>query len=254
MTMADRFLSDVRALLRLGDEEEVRHAAAALRRSADPALLPLLQVLEEVALQNARQLQEVVHIHEGDRRLMLAELHDRLSAPLARLHLLAEELGRTAPGPDAQRILRHSEAVMDALQRFLGEQRTVEDSGDAAQALRAWIDDFSAEADIRVDCELPQDLGTLSSVRSLFLVRIVQEALTNVLRHARSGDAVVRLERSGGSVRGLVADSGPARSNSRTRRGFGLRGMEERVRFLGGRFEFECRPDGTTVRFEIPGF
>lgn len=252
--MTDRFLSDVQALLRLGDEEEVREAAAALRRSAPTALLPLLERLEEVALQNARQLQEVVHIHEGDRRLMLAELHDRLSAPLARLHLLAEEFSRTTPGPDAQRLLRHSEAVLDALQRFLGEQRTVEDSGDAAQALRAWIDDFSAEADIRVECELPDDLGQLSSVRSLFLVRVVQEALTNVLRHARSGDALVRLEKTDGSVRGLVSDAGPARGNGRVRRGFGLRGMEERVRFLGGRFEFESHPDGTTVRFDIPWF
>lgn len=252
--MTERFLSDVQALLRLADEQEVREVAAALRRSAAPALLPLLETLEEVALQNARQLQEVVHIHESDRRLMLAELHDRLSAPMARLHLLAEELARNTPRRDAHRILRHSEAVMDALQRFLGEQRTVEDSGDAAQALRAWIDDFSAEADLRVDCELPEDLGQLSSVRSLFLVRIVQEALTNVLRHARNGDAVIRLEKTEGSVRGLVSDSGPARGNGRTRRGFGMRGMEERVRFLGGRFEFESHPDGTTVRFDIPGF
>lgn len=252
--MTDRFLADLQALLCLAHEEEIREAAAALRRSAAPGLLPLLQALEEVALQNARQLQEVVHIHEGDRRLMLAELHDRLSAPLARLHLLAEELTRSTPGPDAQRILRHSEAVMDALQRFLGEQRTVEDSGDAAQALRAWIDDFSAEADIRVECELPDDLGQLSSVRSLFLVRVVQEALTNVLRHARTGDAVVRIQMSDGRVRGLVADAGPVRGNGRVRRGFGLRGMEERVRFLGGRFEFESQPDGTTVRFDIPGF
>lgn len=252
--MTERLLSDLQALLRLADEEEVREAAAALRRTAAPALLPLLQSLEEVALQNARRLQEVVHIHEGDRRLMLAELHDRLSAPLTRLHLLAEELTRNDPGPDAHRILRHSEAVMDALQRFLGEQRTVDDSGDAAQALRAWIDDFSAEANIRVACELPEDLGQLSSVRSLFLVRVVQEALTNVLRHARTGDAVVRIERSDGCVRGLVSDAGPARSNGRPRRGFGLRGMEERVRFLNGRFEFESHPDGTMVRFDIPGF
>lgn len=252
--MTDRFLSDVRALLRLGDEEEVQQAAAALRRSAAPELLPLLLALEEVALQNARQLQEVVHIHEEDRRLMLAELHDRLSAPLARLHLLTEELTRTSPGADAHRILRHAEAVMDALQRFLGEQRTVEDSGDAAQALRAWIDDFSAEADLRVACELPEDLGQLSSVRSLFLVRVVQEALTNVLRHARTRDALVRVEKVDGRVRGLVSDAGPAQGNGRTRRGFGLRGMEERIRFLGGRFEFESHPEGTTVRFDIPGF
>lgn len=251
---ADRFLSDVRALVRLGDEEEVRVVAASLRARADRALLPVLDALEEVALQNARQLQEVVHIHEGDRRLMLVELHDRLSGPMARLHLLVEELTRTCAGPDAQRVLRHSEAVMEALQRFLGEQRTVEEGGDAVQALRAWIDDFSAEADIHVECELPDDLGQLSSVRSLFLVRIVQEALTNVLRHARSRDAAVRIRRQDGAVLGVVSDAGPARGNGRTRRGFGLRGMEERVRFLGGRFEFESHPDGTTVRFEIPGF
>jgi len=84
--------------------------------------------------------------------------------------------------------------------------------------------------------------------------RVVQECLTNIVRHADAGNALVRLNLAPGT--GLtvrVSDDGRGCAEAAGRSGFGLLGMRERVKSLGGRFTVESLPgQGTCVIATIP--
>jgi signal transduction histidine kinase len=98
-----------------------------------------------------------------------------------------------------------------------------------------------------VDDRLPPDVETA-------LYRIVQEALTNVVKHARASRVSVVVARKPTSVTAMVDDDGVGGEAASTRDGgLGLVGMRERVALLGGRLTLEMRPDeGTTVLAEVP--
>ncbi|MEV4049318.1 ATP-binding protein, partial [Streptomyces sp. NPDC049744] len=84
----------------------------------------------------------------------------------------------------------------------------------------------------------------LSPGTDLAAFRIVQEALTNVVRHSGSRHARVRLERDGGTLLLRVDDDGPATGADAGGSGNGLAGMRERAAALGGTIEAGPRPDG----------
>src|SRR5262249_5515015 len=103
-------------------------------------------------------------------------------------------------------------------------------------ALERLSETFAEQTGIAVDCEplladerLPEDVETA-------LYRIVQEALTNVVKHAQAGSVSVVLARKPTSVSAVVEDDGAGFDPTRTRdHGLGLVGMRERVELLGGR-------------------
>jgi signal transduction histidine kinase len=91
--------------------------------------------------------------------------------------------------------------------------------------------------------------------------RVLQEALTNVAKHARGRSVSVRLAREKGTIELRVQDDGtgierrkaPGRARPTHRRGFGLEGMRERVALLGGSVRVESEPGaGTTVTARVP--
>lgn len=98
--------------------------------------------------------------------------------------------------------------------------------------------------------ELPADVG-------IQVIRIIQEALTNVRKHASASKAWVRFEQTGGQVRITVEDDGrgfdPARVVGGGRQHFGLQIMRERAESVGGSLELDSRPDqGTQVVVQVP--
>ena len=86
------------------------------------------------------------------------------------------------------------------------------------------------------------------------LYRIVQEALTNIVKHAEATSVSIVVADMGSSVRTVVEDNGKGFDEARVREGaLGLVGMRERVGLLGGRLEVESSPGaGTTVVAEFP--
>jgi signal transduction histidine kinase len=79
------------------------------------------------------------------------------------------------------------------------------------------------------------------------IYRVVQEALTNVAKHANAARVEVAVERSKGSVRVQVRDDGCGFDPARPCTGLGLVGMRERVELAGGELDIESRPEGPTV-------
>jgi signal transduction histidine kinase len=105
---------------------------------------------------------------------------------------------------------------------------------------------------VRVHLDVPEVAGSLPEVVELTAYRVVQEALTNVVRHADARRAWVEVRPADAEVFVEVRDDGPGRGRP-SPAGFGLRGMSERVASLGGEVHHGRHPEGGwVVRARIP--
>lgn len=205
-----------------------------------------------------------------ERLVIAAELHDVLAHGLAvanvqasvAAHLIDQlpsqgdaslgELSRTLHDlSDTSRATLHElRAVLDVLHG--GETEPTEPAPHLGDLHR--LVEMAEAADVRVDVEaegLPDDLPSTVSVAAY---RIVQESLTNVIRHSAATHATVRLDHVGHELRITVVDHGPARPSSPvTSAGFGILGMTGRAQAVGGELSAgPGEPDGFTVRATLP--
>jgi signal transduction histidine kinase len=126
-------------------------------------------------------------------------------------------------------------------------------------ALHSYIKDMRERSGLTVFLEIDSDLARLSQDIEMAVFRIVQEALMNVHRHARTSEAFVRIHLVLASLLVEIEDRGQGiadfTSLDRQRMGVGLRGMRERVRRLSGQFQVRSGKNGTTVTatFPVPG-
>ncbi|MGA5498790.1 sensor histidine kinase [Streptomyces cinereoruber] len=216
----------------------------------------LLRVARERDLEAGRRIAEA--------RLDIArELHDVVGHTLTvvgiQLRVAAEALHDSpeearAALTTAQQV--RGEAVRDlrALVHVLRAPGEVpEDPAAGVPEVAVLVDRMrSAELDIRL--ETAGDLASVPAPVSLAVHRIVQEALTNTVRHAAASRADVTVRCGGGRVEVSVTDDGRASARTPGATGHGMRGMDERVRALGG--DFSAGPhgkgDGWVVRAAIP--
>ena len=199
---------------------------------------------------------------EAERRRIARELHDDAAQRLSSL-LIRLRLARRADDPDRR------EALLDELREQLLESAEMvrqiarglrppelEDVGLAA-AIRSHVRNQFEHADLEVELEL-EDVGdALDSEERLAVYRIVQEALSNVLRHAGADRVGIDLRRDAGRLVLEVEDDGrgfdPEWMRNGGSPGLGLVGMEERAHLIGAELEVRSEPArGTTVRIAIP--
>jgi signal transduction histidine kinase len=154
---------------------------------------------------------------------------------------------------------------IDGLRHLITELRpaALDDLGLAA-ALQALARRAQAidGLDVQIEIQLDQDDGRrLDAELESTIYRIVQEALTNVSRHAEATNAVVRIGEREGKVIAAVTDDGKGMPGAERlgprgdglEGGFGMGGMRERAELVGGELEFEPAPEkGTTVRLVVP--
>jgi signal transduction histidine kinase len=173
-----------------------------------------------------------------DERLRLArELHDQIGHSLTVVALQAGAARRLAlSDPDQARslLLTIATAARDGLTALDGAQ-TPADLDSLLRVTRA--------AGLPVDAHLG-DWATLDPQRQTVVHRLIQEALTNVLRHAPGATATVAIRRAGDEVVITIANSAPTRPGSGSGTGRGLIGIRERVTRNCGRVEWGPRPDG----------
>jgi signal transduction histidine kinase len=204
-------------------------------------------------------LRRVVQTQELERKRLARELHDETGQALTSVLLglrALEEAKDEAELREAAANVR--QLVVDTLQdvrRLAVELRpkALDDFG-LVPALERLMQTFSEQTGIRTELEarlgearLPDDVETT-------LYRTVQEALTNVVKHARATRVSVVVTRKGGGVTAVVEDDGVGMTESRgVEGGIGLLGMRERVALVGGRLEVESSPGaGTTLAIEVP--
>ena len=198
---------------------------------------------------------------EAERRRIARELHDDAAQRLSSL-LIQLRLARRASDPDRR------EALLDELrEQLLGSAEMVrqiarglrppeiEDVG-LATAIRSHVRNQFAHADVTVSLELAEVDEALDVEERLALYRIVQEALSNVLRHAGADRVGIELRRDAERLVLEVMDDGrgfdPEQVGNEGSPGLGLVGMEERAHLIGAELEVRSEPgEGTTVRIAI---
>jgi two-component system, NarL family, sensor kinase len=117
-------------------------------------------------------------------------------------------------------------------------------------ALRELADGTAMRTGLTVTLQAPPHLGDLGAAVDVTLYRIVQEALTNVVRHAEAASCHIRLQVKGGDLHLEVRDDGVGLP-SPARPGVGLRSMRERAADVGGRVDW-ATDGGTVVRVSVP--
>ena len=207
-------------------------------------------------------LRQVVGAAEEERRRVARELHDQTGQTLTVLiaGLNALEAGRsTRSVGDLRTLAQQAYEEVHDLSRTLRPYAL--DALGLMPALKDHCERFSRSAGVRVDCDV---IGMDYNVRlpgeiEITLYRIVQEALSNAVRHGQARAAQVLLQRRNGHVLAVIEDNGRG-FDARLRSAqppdgnhLGLLGIEERAALLGGRFRVESRPGaGTSLFVEIP--
>jgi len=248
------------------------------RRPLDPATLELLQLFASnaaVAIHSAQlferivakrgQLQHVsrrlVEVQERERRHLARELHDEVGQLLTGLQLMLEAAGRSRLWTVKPKLLQAQTLIGDLMRRVremsLELRPPMLDDLGLLSALLWYFDRYTAQTGTEVILKqghiegrrFPHEVETAA-------YRIVQEALTNVARHARVRVATVRLWADDGVVNVQVQDDGVGFDGQAAMTGdasCGLLGMRERALSLGGYLTIDSAPGaGTRVAAELP--
>jgi signal transduction histidine kinase len=204
-------------------------------------------------------LRRVVAGQEIERRRLARELHDETGQALTSILLglrAVEEAESAEQGRAAGAQLR--ELIVETLQdvRRLAVQlrpKALDDFGLVA-ALEALVETFSEATGIGVDLEAQLGDERLPTEVETTLYRIVQEALTNIVKHAQASKVSVLLVRRPGSVTAVIEDDGDGfRVDDVRDDAAGLIGMRERLALHDGRLTVESSPEsGTTLAIEMP--
>ena len=209
----------------------------------------------------------LLQLQDEERRRIARELHDSTAQNLAALTMNLT-LALDMPLPGGEKLRRALSDSHDLAQTSLREIRTLSyllhppllDELGLASALKVYVDGLSSRGPLRVELELPPNLGRMPVEVETTLFRLVQESLNNVLRHSGSDSARVSVRRSAGQVELQVADMGcgiesgalSAMNAGGEKLGVGIRGMRERARQLGGQLEIRSNGGGVTVRAALP--
>ena len=204
-------------------------------------------------------LRRVVEAQELERGRLARELHDETGQALTSILLGLKGFEEQLEGEDARAAAGSlRELVVSTLQdvrRLAVELRpaALDDFGLVA-ALERLAESFSTQTGIAVELESALPDGRLPADVEIALYRLVQESLTNVVKHARARRVSILLTRRGDGVAVVIEDDGRGFDPAGVRDdAFGLLGMRERVALLRGRLDIETREGGgTTVAVEVP--
>ena len=231
------------------DVTEQRHSESALRQAA--------QDLHGLT-------RRLVQAEEAERRRIAGELHDRVGQALSALNINLDIISRESAAsltPALQRRLEDSAALVDgtlqSIENVMAELRPpLLDEYGLAAALGWHAEEFSRRTGIlaAVEDAAPETAKTLRLEAALALYRIAQEALNNVLKHARARNVRIEISNVENHVTLAVRDDGEGFDASKARRGrWGMTTMRERAEAAGGELKVESAPgQGTRVQARIP--
>ncbi|MDR5791330.1 MULTISPECIES: PAS domain S-box protein [Caballeronia] len=209
-------------------------------------------------LQHARELSAHVQTAlENERASIARELHDDLGQQLAALKMQLSILDSTAPNARfKQQALTQIDTIIGSLRRIAAGLRppVLDDLGLFA-AIDWLVCDYRRRYDLTIHLDIEGDEDGFEATASTSLFRLVQEALTNVVRHARASEVRIAIGCAYARCTLTIEDDGRGADIERPRAAgtFGLLGMGERVRQLGGVIEFRSAPgEGFRVVVDIP--
>ncbi len=197
---------------------------------------------------------------EKEKSELARTLHDELGGLLTAAKMDLSWLQSRVDTPAYQERLSQLGSVLDEAmglkRRVVEELRpSLLDHFGLATALRAYVDSACAKAGVVTDIRLPDEGEPIPKDIAITLFRIVQEGLSNILRHAGAKHVSLELTDGSGEYAFTLRDDGCGFDPNNTRDGWphGIMGMQQRVRALGGQFSLESTPGrGTTLRVTVP--
>jgi signal transduction histidine kinase len=227
-----------------------------------------VQGQEEEIVRRSRELADVNEAMAvmNERQRIARELHDSLAQSLGYLHLGLAGLERQITAGQMAEVhaelaeLRKAarDAYEEARQAILGLRSMVSRSLGLIPTLTEYLHDWSRRAGITVDLKVePEEATALPPVVEVQLIRIIQEAMANVRKHAGARRVLVSIERDREFARASIRDDGigfdPPAIAGEGRDRFGIETMRERAEAVGGKFTLSSRQgEGTTVEVQLP--
>jgi signal transduction histidine kinase len=231
--------------------------------SEDERLLIGFAASAATAVATARTVEQerlllAIRSAEEERRRWARELHDDTLQGLGALRLV---LASGRRGDDSERLrtavdeaIGQLDGEIEGLRSLIRELRpaALDELGAAAA-----IEDLASRTAVRHGLEVETDIRLGADERhapelETTLYRIIQEALTNAVKHASAERIAVRVAEERGTLRITVADDGQGFDPTAATNGFGLVGMRERVALGGGSLEVASSPEGTVVTAVLP--
>ncbi|MEA2137919.1 MAG: hypothetical protein QOG56_1069 [Solirubrobacteraceae bacterium] len=225
------------------DDEMTLRAFAASAATA----VALAQTVQHERLRHSLQAAE------SERRRWARELHDETLQGLGGLRVILSSALRRTGDDEVAALLRegveHVEREIENLRAIITELRPAAlDELGLAPAIEALVARVSAVQGLAIDCDVDVAGARLSQELETTVYRLVQEALTNVVKHARAEHAAVRVTARAAELELEVSDDGHGFDRGAAVGGFGLAGMRERVALNGGVLEIRPASPGTVVR------
>jgi PAS domain S-box-containing protein len=248
------------------------------RRPLEPTTLELLQLFAgqaAIAIQNARLFEQVragrerlealsrrlVEVQEAERRHIARELHDEIGQVLTGLKLYLEMSFRSCRTDEARSSLAEAQALLNDLMvrvrdLALDLRPAILDDLGLLPALLWHAERYTQQTKVNVDLQhMGLERRFVPDIETAAF-RIVQEALTNVARHAGAPEVTVRAWADSATLHLQIEDKGngfDAAAVMAARRSSGLVGMQERAVLVGGRLTVESAPGrGTRLAVELP--
>ncbi len=213
-------------------------------------------------LQDAQAQLAAAHRDAGvmsERERLAREIHDTIAQDLTGLVLLTQRARRELAAGHSDAVDAQLALVEESARATLAETRSLVagsapvglEAGGLGDALERLGERFSRETsvDVAVDAAASPALDRDSEV---VLLRIAQEGLANVRKHAGAGSASIRIESGVDGVSLVVADDGGGFDVAAPSTGFGLAGMRERLALVGGTLEVSSSPAGTRLTARLP--
>lgn len=255
----DRYNNIIGAVVVLRDiTEKLKMEEKLLREQAARAIAKLAE--EQLEKSNS-QLQALsahfLKMQEEERLRLARELHDEFGQALTSIKLALELAVASLSTTEINRLQKllldlcnYIEHTAKDVQRVARDLRpSVLDDFGLAAALESYVDAYSKRTNIKINLSIDQPLSPITKEAETALYRIVQEALTNVAKHARAKNIFIDLIEQHASIVLTVSDDGQGcqldwQAYTSQPPGFGLLGMAERARMVGAKLSMRSKPGG----------
>jgi two-component system sensor histidine kinase UhpB len=256
---------DTRLAAMKGKEARViGEAFNAMAQSVQDGIAAQIQAQEAtLALAQNRELTQVIQTRIEEVRGQIArELHDELGQQVTAIKSLGQAMVLRAKGVDthtenaARMVIESADAIYEEVHQLVSKLRPLAlDRFGLQDALQDLVEDArSRHAELQIQLQLPQDLENLESSLATATYRIVQESLSNALRHAQASNIGIHLFKQDLALHIDISDNGKGPTPNWADSGqFGVIGMRERAQGLGGSFSFSSlEPSGARVLAILP--
>lgn len=261
-----RWLKPVEAIVESLEDAEHGNFTGQVPRASLPELKliadklnQLTRVLQESKSENDRLTRRSLIIQEEERRFLAQELHDEMGQSISAIKAIAFSLSNNISVDTAlareggQKIETIAARISERVRSMMSRLRpSVLDDLGLSKALEQMVDDWNDHHDCFCSLRIHGDVTSLDQDKCINLYRIVQEALTNVAKHASASSVEITLSGNEQEVSLSIRDNGCGFDVAGTPRGMGIAGMEERIRALGGSFHLtSANTIGTDIQARV---